>query len=161
MSHGDALAPVTTTPAVTTEPTSRGRRLLLWMTWLVVAHLVWGVARLPGKVILRRFEEVAAYRKDGPEKWFFARSEYSGADVIAWVRANTPEHSVLFWEGSRLGALEFAGALLAPRLLLPGSACSAEDKDYRGVPIATVERNGRRGRVFLVGTKKSLALEVR
>ena len=136
----------------------RGRRQ--WLLWLVAAHLIWGLVRLPGKVINRRAEEAVIYRKAVPEKWFFRGDDMQGADVISWLRENTPPACVIAWEGERLGAMEFAAALLSPRFFVRARD-AARVSAATGAPIATAELEGRRGRVTVTATREALEVTVR
>ena len=131
-----------------------------WVLWLVTAHLLLGLARLPGKVFDRRLEEVAVFQKTGPESWFFRGDSLQGGEVITWIRENTPRACVISWEGERLGAMEFAVALLSPRFFVR-TEDAARVAETHGVPIASAELNGRRGRVTVTATRTTLEVSVR
>ncbi len=135
-------------------------KLTRWLAALVGAHLLWGLVRLPGKVINRRAEEVVVYQKAGAERWFFRGDELQGADTIAWLRENTPTSCVIAWEGERLGAMEFAAALLSPRFFVRARD-AARVSEATGAPIATAELEGRRGRVTVTATREALEVTVR
>ena len=137
---------------------SGGRRR--WLVWLVFLHLAWGLARLPGKVIHRRVEEVVAYQKAGPEGWFFRSDAMQGREAITWIRAHTPRSCVIIWEGERLGAMEFAAALLSPRFFVQADEAERVAA-ATGAPIAVAERDGRRGRVTITATRAALEVSVR
>ena len=138
----------------------RGARIARWLVWLVLAHLAWSLARLPGKVFNRRAEEAALYQKAGPEQWFFRGDAMQGADVITWLRENTPPACVITWEGERLGPMEFAVGLLSPRFFV--RAGDAERVSAAtGAPIATAQLDGERGRVTVTATRTSLEVSVR
>ena len=135
-----------------------GRRR--WLVWMVAAHLTWGLARLPGKVVDRRVEEVVLYHKVGPESWFFRGDKMQGGEVITWIRKNTPTACVISWEGERLGAMEFAAALLSPRFFVRTEEAALVAETH-GVPIASAELDGRRGRVTVTATRTALEVSVR
>ena len=147
-------------PPVPAEELGRRAQVGRWLTWLVVAHLLWGLVRLPGKVIDRRAEEVVLYHKARPEQWFLRGDALQGADVITWLREHTPPACVIAWEGERLGVMEFAVGLLSPRFFV-----RAEDAERvaaaTGAPIATAELNGQRGRVTVTATRTALEVSVR
>jgi hypothetical protein len=147
-------------PPVPAEELGRRAQVGRWLTWLVIAHLLWGLVRLPGKVIDRRAEEVVLYHKARPEQWFLRGDALQGADVITWLREHTPPACVIAWEGERLGVMEFAVGLLSPRFFV-----RAEDAERvaaaTGAPIATAELNGQRGRVTVTATRTALEVSVR
>lgn len=135
--------------------------MLRWLPWLILAHLLWGAVRLPGKALARRVDEIERYRRDGAEHWFLDRGGYSGADVVTWIRDNTPERCVVLWEGERLGAMEFAAALLAPRLFVRARPDGDDRTEHAGLPIATGSRDGAQGRIVLHAASDGLTLELR
>ncbi len=135
-------------------------KLARWLPWLVGAHLVWGLARLPGKVVSRRATEIVTYQKAGPEAWFFRGDAMQGEEVIRWLREHTPEACVVVWEGERLGAMEFAVGLLTPRFFVRADEAERV-AEATGLPIATAEMDGRRGRVTVTATREKLEVSVR
>ena len=134
--------------------------LARWLPWLVLLQLLWGLVRVPGKVINRRAEEAVIYRKAAPEKWFFRGDDMQGADVISWLRENTPPACVIAWEGERLGAMEFAVGLLSPRFFVRPADVERVAAST-GAPIATAELDGRSGRVTVTATRTALEVTVR
>lgn len=122
-------------------------------------HLAWGLARVPGKVVARRLDDVRTFATDGDASALFAASGLDGADVIAWVRAEAPPHAVVLWRGAEVGAIEFAAALLWPRLVVRAAAVG-DASTHAGRTIATATLAGRRGRIVLVGDGKTLRVEV-
>ncbi|MGC6488070.1 MAG: glycosyltransferase family 2 protein, partial [Planctomycetota bacterium] len=147
-------------PPATAAERRRRAQLGRWLTWLVFAHLTWGLVRLPGKVINRRAEEAVLYQKAGPEQWFFRGDAMRGADVITWLREHTPPSCVIAWEGERLGAMEFAVGLLSPRYFVRAED-AARVAAATGAPIATAELDGRRGHVTVTATRNALEVSVR
>ena len=135
------------------------RPLLVCMV-LVLAHIVWGLARLPGRVVQRRLADVQQYREGGDAAYLLPGAPAAGSDAIAWVRANTPAECVVLWRGEPMGALEFAPTLLAPRLIVEARLCPPTNQTYAGLPVARGTRDGRSGTVVLVATKKMIAVEV-
>lgn len=135
-------------------------KLARWLPWLIGAHLTWGLARLPGKVFSRRVDEVVRYQKLGPEGWFFRDDAMQGQEVITWLREHTPEACVVAWEGERLGAMEFAVGLLAPRFFVRANEAERV-AETTGVPIAAAELDGRRGRITVSATRERLEVSVR
>jgi hypothetical protein len=127
-----------------------GPRLLLA---LLAAHLVLGVVRLPGRVWAQRVEEVGQYRELGAARFLLDRAKIGGADVIEWLLANTAADSVVLWRPPHDGALEFASALLAPRLLVLDGEVPAGATTFVGRHIAqgTVP-SGERGLIIVQGT---------
>ncbi|MBX3463727.1 MAG: hypothetical protein KF830_11180 [Planctomycetes bacterium] len=101
------------------------KRWSLPILLLVAAHLVWGLLRAPTRALVRRAEQVGTFQRLGDAHYLFAQSRLEGADAIAWLRANTLPEQRVPWQGSDRGAIEFAAALLWPRLLVatpPGAA---------------------------------------
>ncbi len=147
-------------PPASAEGLRRRAQVSRWLTWLVAAHLLWGLVRLPGKVFDRRAEEVVLYQKTRPEQWFLRGDALQGAEVITWLRENTPPSCVIAWQGERLGVMEFAVGLLSPRYFV-----RVEDAERvaatTGVPIATAELDGQRGHVTVTATRTALEVSVR
>jgi hypothetical protein len=127
---------------------------------LIVAHAIWGIARIPGKVVMRRVDDVMSYRQDGPARFLFRKNGLAGAEVIAWLRQNTPEQSVVLFDGPRLGAMEFPPALLAPRLFVSTQHCDPASETFVGRPVARGEIDGRTGAVVVHSARDSLRVEV-
>ena len=141
-------------------PPVASSRWCLVLTCALLAHAAWGVSRLPGKVIARRLEQIGEHRDQGAAAFLFAANRLTGAEAIDWVRANTPPNTVIAWTGDVKGAMEFAPALLWPRLLVAEHALG-KSAQYAGRRIAETTRDGRRGRMVLVATGASLRVEVR
>jgi hypothetical protein len=128
---------------------------------LVLAHVAWGLARVPTRVVARRLDEVEQFRRSGAIDHFLATRHLQGADAVAWVRDRTGPDAVVLWAGDAGGALEFAPAMLAPRLLVDERSCAHGQTTYAGRPIATGTLGATTGRIVLVGNGKSIAAEVR
>jgi hypothetical protein len=99
----------------------------------LVGHLLLGLARLPGRVLGRRFDEVAAYRRDGAARHLLGSARLGGAEAIEWLQQNVPSDTAVLWRWPADGALEFVAALIAPRLLV----------DERQVPVGATTCAGR------------------
>ncbi|MFN3244054.1 MAG: hypothetical protein ACE37K_21285 [Planctomycetota bacterium] len=119
------------------------------LTGLLLAHLALGVVRLPGKVWLRRVEEVEAYRDQGAPHFLLGSARLGGADEIAWLCDHLPERCVVLWRWPAKGALEFVAPLIAPRLLVDERLVPADASTFAGLPIAT----GAHGRIVAQGTE--------
>lgn len=130
-------------------------------TALVLIHIAWGAARVPGRVVGRRLEDVRAYRGEGAARYLLRSSGMRGEDAIEWVLENTPPNSAVLWRGSKLGPLEFAPTLLAPRLVVHVSRGRGRPERYAGAPLARATLDGREGIVTLVGDGDSIEVEVR
>lgn len=128
---------------------------------LVLVHVVWGLARVPGKVLMRRVADVAAYHERGGAAFFLDGKDLHGAAAIEWVLANTPAQSVVLWEGEPMGSLEFAPTLLAPRLVVHAAICPPTALAYAGRPVARAAIGDRAGAVVLLATRNDLRVEVR
>ena len=120
---------------------------------LLLAHVALGTARLPGKVCARRFEMIDDYRKEGAAAFLLGDAKLGGAAELEWVLANTPERCVVLWRWPADGALEFAGALLAPRLVVDERDVPRGATTFAGLPIATgTVPSGEHGLIMLQGT---------
>ncbi len=130
------------------------------MAGALAVHVAWGVARLPGKVIARRAEHVRAFERDGATRALFDANGLAGADAIDWLLAHTAPDAVVAWAGDETGAMEFAPALLWPRLVVAAEALGAGER-WCGRAIARGRLGGRDGTFVLVGAGRELRLEVR
>jgi hypothetical protein len=128
---------------------------------LLGAHLVWVVGRIPHSVVAKRLRAIESFASRGDCTHYLDGDQLSGADAIAWVRANCAEDAIVLFDGERKGALEFAPCLLFPRLLVAASAVARDATSHAARPIAHGERDGRRGRIVLVGHGRSLGIELR
>lgn len=128
---------------------------------LVLIHVVWGLLRIPGRVIARRCDDVRAYQQRGAPAFLLGQEGVGGAVAIEWLLAHTPPECAVLWEGRHNGPLEFAPGLLAPRLLVAVGHCPVDAVEYAGVPVARAELGGRRGTVVLVASADNLRVEVR
>jgi hypothetical protein len=137
------------------------RRVLIL---LLAAHVVWGAARLPGKVWGRRLDDIARYRDPaiGAAGWFLDTQYYQGAAAIRFALANVRSDEAVLFDGPGMGALEFAPALLAPRLVVAAAACAAGATEYAGHRLgrATLP-DGRTGVLVLLGRGNDIGLDVR
>jgi hypothetical protein len=134
-----------------TEPAWRGR-LVSVLGCLVIAHVLFGVGRIPHAVIAQRWEDVDGYRRDGDAAWLFREAKLEGADAIAAVRARTAPDAVVLFRGDRKGAMEWAPPLLWPRLCCAEERLPAGAKTFAGRPIADL---------VLVGDENLLRVEAR
>lgn len=127
--------------------------------WLVAAHVVWGASRAAFRSAPRTAAEIAAYRRDGAERYLLGSAKLDGADAIDWLRQNTPADAVVAWRGEAQGPIEFAAALLWPRLLVAADDRNATNR--LGRPFARGTRDGRSGEVVLVAQRTGLTVELR
>lgn len=129
---------------------SKSKKLLVT---LLGAHVALGVARIPGKVVGRRIDDVAAYREQGAAAFLWGRSGLKGADELAWLLEHTDERSVVLWRWPADGVLEFTSALLAPRLVVDERLVPAGATLFAGRAVAFgVVPSGARGQVVVQGT---------
>ncbi|MCK5945425.1 MAG: hypothetical protein KAI24_25770, partial [Planctomycetes bacterium] len=130
------------------------RRVHTALFALLAAHVLLGVARLPGKAIARRVDEVDAYRRLGAARYLLDSAHLDGADAIEWLLQNTDEQAAVLWRWPADGALEFVAALIAPRLLVDERAVPAGATSFAGRTIATgTVPSGARGAVVVQGTE--------
>lgn len=133
----------------------------LVITILLGAHLLWVVGRVPHSVVAKRLRAIESFASRGDCAHYLDGEQLSGADEIAWIRANCGDDAIVLFDGERKGALEFAPCLLFPRLLVAASAVAQDATNHGGRPIAQGERDGRRGRIVLVGHGRRLGIELR
>jgi len=120
---------------------------------LLGAHLAIGIIRLPTRVIGRRLDEIELYQQKGAARFLLDDAKIQGADEIEWLLANTDKDCVVLWRWPCDGALEFAAALLAPRLIVDERKVSRGDTTFAGRNIAVgTTPSGEHGLITLQGT---------
>ena len=127
-----------------------------------MAHVVWCVARVPGRVVARRLEDIESYRALGAPQFFLDGRQQGGAEVVQWILQHVPTDAVVLWRGEVQGSLEFVPGMLAPRLIVAEGACPAPARSYLGRPLA-VRRSldGTEQVIVVAGLGRSLRLEER
>lgn len=147
-------------------PTEAPRTPRTRIEWLVVAlvtlHIGWGALRVPTKVWGKRLDEIQRYRADGAPRFFLDTEHLSGAAAIERLLSETPEDVAVLWRGDWKGPMEFAAALLAPRLLLheivqPPGAAAAHGRRFATLP----DEQGNSRVIVLEGTRTDLEIEYR
>lgn len=136
---------------------------LLVAAVLLIAHLLLTAIRLPGRVGDRRAADVARYREQGAPRYLLGSAQLGGSDVLTWLLANAPADAALLWRWPADGALEFAPALLQPRLIVDERLVPVGATTAAGRPLfqATLP-DGQQGFVVLQGTDdRGLRLAVR
>jgi hypothetical protein len=129
---------------------------------LLGAHVAVGIARIPSKVWGERAEEIARYRDAGAVRFHLDNRERRGADAVQAVLDQSPENAVVLWRGAWRGALEFAPALLAPRVLVHELSCAPDAASLWDRPIARGRlADGRAGVLVLVGAADRIELALR
>ena len=83
---------------------------------LLAAHVLFGLCRAPLVTVARRAQEIADYRREGDIAYVMRTGHLQGADALVGLRAATPPDAVVNVSGDSKGPLEFAPALLWPRL---------------------------------------------
>ena len=123
---------------------------------VVVAHCGFALLRLP-KLWVKRQDEVAAFRQRGDAEYLLTGGGLTGTDVIERLRRETPEQCAIVIRGESRGAMEFAAALLFPRLLVHDALVPKDATSVFARPLA----RGAQGVVALRGLGRSLSLEPR
>ena len=120
---------------------------------LLAAHLLLGAGRLPGKVIGRRRRSDTARSDPGAARFLLERAKLGGADELEWLLEHTDEQCVVLWRWPCDGALEFAAALLAPRLVVDERCVPVDATTFakRQIAVGTLP-SGERGQIVLQGT---------
>jgi hypothetical protein len=83
---------------------------------LLAAHVLFGLCRAPLVTVARRAQEIAEYRREGDIAYVMRTSHLQGADALVELRRTTPPDHDVRVRGDSNGPLEFAPALLWPRL---------------------------------------------
>ena len=129
---------------------------------LLGAHVAVGIARIPSKVWGERADEIARYRDVGAVRFHLDNRERSGADAVQAVLDRSPENAVVLWRGEWRGALEFAPALLAPRLVVDERYCPKDATSLWDRPLARGRlADGSEGILVLVGAVDRIELALR
>lgn len=84
---------------------------------LLVVHILVGLIRIPRNVS-KKLDEISEFQKDGPYAFPFRGRESESAEILTLLATSTSPNSVLYYEGRQKGSMEFAAALLFPRLLI-------------------------------------------
>lgn len=127
-----------------------------------MAHVVWCAARVPGRVVARRLEDIESYRSHGAPRFFLDGRQQGGAEVVHWILQHVPSDAVVLWRGEMQGSLEFVPGMLLPRLIVAEGACPAPARSYLGRPLAVRrDPDGAEHVIVVAGLGKSLRLETR
>jgi hypothetical protein len=129
---------------------------------LLAAHVAFGLLRLPGKVWGRRADDIARYRDDDVA-FLLDGARLGGADAIRWLRTNVPPNGAVMYAPPISDAMEFAAALLTPRLLVHVDAVPSGVTTWAGRVLAHgTLPDGTRGFVVVQGSDdRGLTLRVR
>jgi hypothetical protein len=138
------------------------RRADLIVFGLLIAHVVIGAARIPGRVYGRRLDHIASYRKLGATRYFLDSKHQHGAASVRWILDNVPEDAVVLWRGDYKGSFEFVPPLIAPRLLVAEGSCPKGAAKHLDRPLASgTLADGRSGVIVLLALGADLELELR
>jgi len=124
-----------------------------WGTLLVVvllAHLVFGLLRIPHSVIDKRTDELVSYGKLGGVRYLLDTKYHKGAAAVEWILENTVEDSVFLWRGEYKGSFELVAHLIYPRLLYEESRVAKYIHKIHGRPVSARVLVGRGNDVELV-----------
>ena len=111
-----------------------------WPVWLatgIAVHCLVGAIRLP-RACVKRWADVAGIEEQGAVRWRFERAFLERHDVIESLLATTPDNAVIAFRGAPKGALEYAAALLWPRVCCFEDRLPRAETTHRGRPIAPV-----------------------
>jgi hypothetical protein len=126
----------------------------------VVAHIAFGVLRLPHAAWGKRLDQMRALEQRGAIDFHL---ESYGSLTVETVRELSllPEDSVVLWRGDHRGPIELVPALLRPRLLYAEAAVPPGATHVLGRPLAR-QRSGAGERcIVLVAEGRNLRLEAR
>ena len=138
-------------------------------SWLRIAlgiglagHLVWCIARIPHAAWLKREKEIGQWRQQGPIRYHLGRQGDATVAAVEWLADHTPKDAVILWEGSFKGPMEFAPALLWPRLFVAAGYVTADATTLFDRPLARgAPDGGEAGQIVLVATERDLRLATR
>jgi hypothetical protein len=128
--------------------------LLLWAA--LAAHLAMGLGRVPASVFGKRLAEVSAWQCEGPAHYLFRTTSLTGVGAVDELLRVTPADAVIVWRGETKGPMEFAAALLWPRLLIAEQSLPADATRWQGRPVASWPDGP--GQLLLVAERSSLRL---
>jgi hypothetical protein len=135
---------------------------------LLTAHLVLAGLRVLPKHWNKRAEEIQRYQTEGRYSFYFREFANEDGQIFAWLAANTPLDGVLLWRGEWRGVLEFAPALLWPRLLVAESAVPVGTSRWYdrhvidgALPDTSIPLEERSGQFVLVGHRDRVELVLR
>ncbi|PIE23859.1 MAG: hypothetical protein CSA62_05535 [Planctomycetota bacterium] len=129
---------------------------------LLGAHLAIVALRIPSKHWGNRLDEIQRYQEQGRYHFYFRQEQRQNGDLLQWLAENTPQDSVLLWRGEWKGALEFAPALLWPRLLVDARALPPGQDSFHGRKVAAGRYPGLgSGQFVIVAEADLLHLELR
>jgi hypothetical protein len=129
---------------------------------LLALHFLVAVLRIVPKHWGKRLDQIQRYESLGRYAFFFGEERREAGDVLQWLAEHTPANSVILWRGEWRGAMEFAPALLWPRMVYDERAAAIGQTEVHGRPIAAGNhpRLGE-GQLVIVGTDRGLHLELR
>ncbi|MCA8955625.1 MAG: hypothetical protein KDC87_06100 [Planctomycetes bacterium] len=127
----------------------------------VLAHLLFGLQRVPAKALPKRLAQIRDYRTRGDIGFHVGRLSPESVPAVELLRARTPPDSVVLFDGQWRGAMELASALLHPRLFLRRDAVGKHERTAHGRPLARATLPGLgTGTLVLVGDADRLRLEL-
>ncbi len=133
------------------------KALTLALGTALLAHLGLGLLRIPKKAWLARIAEVRRYEREGPVRFHLKVYGEESIRAIERVLEESPPASVVLFRGEWRGPLEFAPALLHPRLVVREHALPPGATSYHGRPLA----RDPEGVFVLVGRSDRILLERR
>ena len=110
-----------------------------WGTLLLVvllAHLVFGLARIPHSVVGKRLAERRSHDERGRVRYLLDTKHHKGAAAVQWILDNTVENSVFLWRGEYRGSFELVAQLIFPRLLYEESRIAKNIHEIHGRPVS-------------------------
>jgi hypothetical protein len=129
---------------------------------LVLAHLAFGLLRLPAGAIVKRARLLDEYAALGP-LWHFRLADAETRRVAAWLRDEVRPDEILLYDGSEQGYLQLVAPMLFPALLVrdgadpaPGTTAARRVFDRRPPWI-----DDRPGRLVLESRRYRLRLGIR
>jgi hypothetical protein len=117
---------------------------------VLLAHLVFGLARVPHSVVGKRAAERHSYNERGRVRYLLDTKHHKGADAVQWILDNTVEDSVFLWRGQYKGSFELVAHLIYPRLLYEESRVARHIDKIHGRPVSARVLVGRGNDLELV-----------
>lgn len=140
---------------------TRGRILAV----LLALTCIYAVARVPHATWSKRLAQLEEQERLGEIGYNIGRTWPEHAELVRWIRANTPEDAIVLWRGKWKGVLELIAAAIGERLLYeealwPSAELRATTR-FAKRQLARGERDGVRGVLVLEADGERVALRAR
>ena len=149
-------------PATTSTQVSGSPKITRLLAFLLVAHVGWGLARVPTKVWAKRLDEIEQFESEGPSGFFLDNEHRRGGPALQRLCDTNPQDRIVLWRGEWKGAMEFVPAVVAPRLVVHESAWPSDPARWRDYePARITDSSGVERTAVIIGATDHVRVEVR